>query len=478
MGQRLAELDDTRAPQDRESLTETLAAHWASTAYRDLPDSVVRAAKRFLLDTLAAGLAGATTDVAVATRSAMTFSLGSSTGAGLAEGSAVVWGTPSRLPPPQAALVNGTAAHALELDDFDGCGHSGAVVVPAVCAMAERLGASGQETLTAIVAGYDLASRVLEGAGGYRPHNDLGWHSSGTCGSYGAAAAVARLLSLDAATFAHALGVAGSFTGGIWAFLADGAMTKRFHPGKAAENGLTAALLARAGMTGPRFILDAEWGGFFSTYAGRAATPAATVARLGVDFRIVASGIKPYACCRGMHGCIDSLLDTMSTAATDHGAVDRIIVHGDARTVRQFGRQRIGTLLDAQFSLPYVLAVVADSGRATLDQFEPLRHGDRAIARLMAATEVVADRTLEPGENPELELRLRDGRRLSHQTGVARGGSQRPLSDADVTAKAKSLIAPVLGDARAEELIAMVHALDEVPNVQALTKLLARPKAP
>ena len=95
----------------------------------------------------------------------------------------------------------------------------------------------------ALLAGYDLAARVLEGAGGYRPHNDLGWHSTGTCGSFGAAAAAARSLgarSLD--RFADALGIAGTFTGGIWAFLADGAMTKRFHPGKAAENGLSAAL--------------------------------------------------------------------------------------------------------------------------------------------------------------------------------------------------------------------------------------------
>src|SRR6185312_2514596 len=199
------------------TLTERAARYWAGVGYDDLPRDAIRLAKRFLIDTLAAGIAGSD--------------------------GAVVWGRGMRLPIPQAALVNGTAAHALELDDFGGCGHSGAVVIPVVCALAARGGVSGREALVAILAGYDLAARVLEGAGGYRPHNALGWHSTGTCGSFGAAAAAARMLGLDAGRFADALGIAGTFTGGVWAFLADGADTKRFHPGKTAENGLTAALL-------------------------------------------------------------------------------------------------------------------------------------------------------------------------------------------------------------------------------------------
>src|SRR5581483_1196884 len=141
-----------------------------------------------------------------------------------AAGASVVWGRHATLPAALAAMVNGTAAHALELDDFGGCGHSGAVVLPVVLAFAGRGGISGKDALMAILAGYDLAARTLEGSGGYRPHNDKGWHSTGTCGSFGAAAAAARLLRLDAERFADALGIAGTFTGGIWAFLADGAM--------------------------------------------------------------------------------------------------------------------------------------------------------------------------------------------------------------------------------------------------------------
>ncbi len=147
------------------------------------------------------------------------------------------------------------------------------------------------------MAGYDLAGRVLKGSGGYRPHNERGWHSTGTCGSFGAAAASAKLLGLPSDVFMQALGIAGTFTGGTWAFLADGALVKRFHPGKAAETGVSAALLAQAGLTGPRHVLDAEWGGFYSTYAPGISTPAEAVRALGEEFHILESGIKPYACC-------------------------------------------------------------------------------------------------------------------------------------------------------------------------------------
>jgi len=251
------------------SLSEQLAAFWAQARYEDLPPEVVRAAKRLLLDTLAAGVAGGRTSVVDSVLRGAQAASGA--------GDIVLWGRAETLAPAAAALVNGTAAHALELDDFGGCGHSGAVVIPAVCALAQQQRSSGRDTILAIAAGYDVAGRVLEGSGGYRPHNERGWHSTGTCGSFGAAAGAARLLGSDRREFAHALGIAGTFTGGTWAFLADGALVKRFHPGKAAETGVAAALLARAGLTGPARILDANWGGFYPTYAPGVATPGAYV---------------------------------------------------------------------------------------------------------------------------------------------------------------------------------------------------------
>ena len=142
------------------SLTETLARYWAAARYEDMPREAVALAKRFLIDTLAATLAGSRSEVAaIALRAAEAAAEGNA-------GASIVFGRSDTLPAPLAAMVNGTAAHALELDDFGGCGHSGAVIVPVVCALAARGGISGKEGLTALLAGYDLAARTLEGAGG------------------------------------------------------------------------------------------------------------------------------------------------------------------------------------------------------------------------------------------------------------------------------------------------------------------------
>jgi 2-methylcitrate dehydratase PrpD len=448
------------------SLTEALANYWAPVRYEHLPSSAIALAKRFLLDNLAAALAGAGSEVALIALDAARAMAEDGTG------SSVVFGHRTTLPAPLAAMVNGTAAHALELDDFGGCGHSGAVVIPVVLALAARGRISGKAALAALLSGYDLAARVLEGAGGYRPHNEKGWHSTGTCGSFGAAAAAAKLIGLDAERFADALGIAGTFTGGIWAFLADGAMTKRFHPGRAAENGLTAALLAQAGMTGPRHVLEAEWGGFFSTYAPGIATPQATLAGLGSEFRIATSGMKPYACCRGLHACLDALFEVMRETGIDASSIAGMVVHGNAQVRRQFDRVAIGNCLDAQFSMQYALAVGALSGRATFDQFLPLRSEEPQVRRLMRLIEIVDDRVLEIGEYPPLELRLVDGRRFMRQIPFAKGAPENPLDDDELELKAVSLITPVLGTARCRQVMAQIARLEELDDLRDLTQLL------
>ena len=448
------------------TLTEQLADYWSNARCEDFPPDTVRLAKRFLIDTLAAGIAGAGSEVAQIVDRAVRGALERSSG------TSVLWGRKDTLPAREAALVNGTASHALELDDFGGCGHSGAVVIPAVLAIAGRGGLTGKDVLTAIVAGYDVAARVTEGAGGYRYHNDLGWHSSGTCGSFGAAAGAAKLLKLDRERYADALGVAGTFTGGIWAFLADGAMTKRFHPGKAAETGLSAALLAQSGMTGPRQVLEAKWGGFFSTYAREIATPDATLKGLGSEFRIARSGMKPYACCRGLHATIDALFELMRETGARPDDIERMVVHGNEQNKLQFDRPEIGTLLDAQFSFQYALAVGATSGRATLDQFVPPRHDDPNVRALMRRVEVAADREQKPGTYPPLEIRFRDGRAIERHIAYAKGAPENPLSDEELRGKVVSQVEPVLGAAQCKALMAAVASLDEVKDARDVLSLL------
>jgi 2-methylcitrate dehydratase PrpD len=448
-----------------DSLTETLAGYWAGARFEDIPPVVVATAKRFLLDTLAAGIAGADSDVTDAARRGAEATLEH------ASGSATLWGRNDRMPAAQAAMVNGTAAHALELDDFGGCGHSGAVVIPAVCALAGATRVTGRDALTAMIAGYDVAARVLDGSGGYRPVTQQGWHSTGTCGSFGAAAGAAKLLGLEVDLFTAALGIAGTFTGGIWAFLVDGAMTKRFHPGKAAQTGVEAALLAQAGMTGPRYVLEAEWGGFYATYSPQSAQPALTTAGLGDDFRIMRSGMKPHACCRDMHSALDAAIELVREAGVDSASVVGLRVHGNAQTQRQFSRREVTNLLEAQFSFPYSLAVAVASGRATLDQYRPLRTDDPEVRRLMDVTEIVADRTLEVGRYPSLEIHLADGRRLERDVLYAKGAAENPLTDEELGFKARTLLVPVLGDARCAELMACIAGLEKLDDFGTLNAL-------
>lgn len=451
---------------DQVSLTEQLARYWSGARYDDLPDAVVAMAKSVLLDTLSVGVRGADSEVASATRKGIFSALECSAG------SASLWGTMLSLPPSAAALVNGTASHAYEFDDYGGCGHSGAVVVPAVCATAERVRADGRAVIVGLAAGYDIAARITEGAGGYRAHNDLGWHSTGTCGTFGAAAGAAYLLGLDAARFTSALGLAGSCAGGTWAFLVDGAMSKRFHPGRSSENGVSAALLAEAGLVGPRFILEAAWGGFYGTYARSVSVPEATVQALGRDFRILSSGQKPYPCCRGLHSSVEALLDIMREHRITGNDIERMIVHGADRTVRQFAKRDVRTLLDAQFSMPYSLGIVAATGRAGLDEFLPPHMSDPRVLALMDRVEILPDRQLGPYDEPDLEVRGRDGKVWTRHVPLPIGSPGRPIDEERLLSKDAGVAVPVIGQRQFDALRQAVMALETVRDFRDVTALL------
>ena len=285
----------------KQTIAERLGTFVADTTFEQLPREVVEKAKRHILDTLGAALVGATSEEAGRARAALLPIEGS--------GIAPVWGRCESVAPRNAALLNGIAAHAFELDDTGGCDHSGAVVLPAAVAALSLLDkpVSGRAFIIAVVLGYDVGRRALEGFGGYRPHNEAGWHSTGTCGTFAAAAACASLLRLTPKQARSCLGLAASFSGGLWAFIHDGAMAKRVHAGRAAESGLLAALLARANMTGPAHVFEDVWGGFLRTYAHASTDPDALLRDLGESWRIMRCAIKPYASCRDTHAAVDAI---------------------------------------------------------------------------------------------------------------------------------------------------------------------------
>lgn len=465
---------DTPAETDRRpepSLSESLAAFTADLSLAQVPGQVVQHAKLLLLDLLGAALAGVGTEESRAI-------LAASRAFGPADGACTLWGTMRRTSPAVAALVNGTIAHAQELDDFGGADHSGAVVVPTVLAIAQaqRI-ADGARVLEAMIAGYDVALRVLEAAGGYRAHNNhSGWHSTGTCGSFGAAAAAARMLGLDARRTAWALGLAGSFTGGTWAYLADGAMSKRYHPGRAAEIGLTAGYLAREGFTGPTRVLEADWGGFLPTYAGDAACPEAITAGLGSEHRIMKSGIKPYASCRGVHSVLDVIFGLCATHALRAADVASVEIRCNVASLMSLGERDPQTRLAAQMSLPYGVAVALVTGRASLAEYEPHRLADSAVREMIGRIRMSVDPAIDENTEPYVTVITTDGRRLQGHEPIGLGDPRNALPEDAIVAKFDDLAPRALAGGTVERLRDAVLTLPAPGSLARLLDALGSPR--
>jgi len=445
-----------------------MGAFIAESVTAELPVAVVEKATRHALDTFGAALAGSGSDEARAVRAMLQATAGS--------GPAATWGTDLALSPRDAALANGVAAHAYELDDTGGCDHSGAVVLPAAVAALSLASepVAGTEFLMAIVLGYDIGRRVLEAFGGYQPHNAAGWHSTGTCGVFGATAAACRILHGDARQCAAAIGLAASFAGGLWAFIHDGSQAKRMHAGRAAEGGLLAALLARQGITGPAQVFEDVWGGFLPSYAHGPTRAAALVDELGRSWRIERAAIKPYASCRGTHGAIDAT----SQILQDHGLCSDDVARIDVRLSGflhgMCGGTDVATLPAAQMSLPYAVAARIGLGHAGLSAYSPACRQDERLLNLMRRVAMQVDAGMQPDEEPFIAIRTRNGQRFEGRVTVPLGAPGNPLSDAALVAKFMELAGRVLPEPQAVRLHDAVLRLDACADARDLLPLLAR----
>ncbi|WP_431824881.1 MmgE/PrpD family protein [Burkholderia sp. F1] len=451
---------------DMQTRATRLAAFVAQTPADALPDDVVAKAKRHVLDTFGAALAGA---AAVETRSARAL-----TGAA-GHGGAPLWGTRRTAGARDAAFVNGIAAHALELDDSGGCDHSGAVVLPA--ALAALAGAArpvtGRECLSAIVLGYDVGRRVLEAAGGYSAHNGAGWHSTLSCGVFGAAAASARVLGLDAARTRDALGHAASFAGGLWGFIHDGSQTKRLHAGRAAEGGVLAALLAREGVSGPAHVFDDVWGGFFNTFAAQSHAPDALTDGLGMHWKLMRCSIKPHASCRSAHAAVDAALQLAGGRTFAAGDIERIAVRASGFVARMCGGRDLSTLSSAQMSLPYAVAAALVFGDTGIGVYRAERRADPRIAAMLARIAVDVDPALGDLDEPTVTLHRKDGVAVSRHVPIALGDPRNPLSDDALLGKYRTLAVTALDAAGADALADACLSLERLPDARVLQERLA-----
>src|SRR6266852_2154450 len=274
--------------------------HWVSgLELSSVPADVVSHLKLCMLDSIGCGLYGAVKPWGrIAGDVAVSFSGG---------GAASLFGRAEKVSPADAALANGTAIHGFEIDDAHVTSslHPGAVTLPASLAVGEARRASGAEVLAALAAGYEIGLRVGVCAG--VSHSISGYHVTGTVGTLGAAAAAARLLKLSPQQAAHALGIGATQAAGLYA-ARTGAMTKRFHAGRASQSGVLAAYLAGQGFTGSLDVLEAPFGGFMSTLHGQH-DAATIVADLGERWETARVGLKAYAACASAHTTIDGILE-------------------------------------------------------------------------------------------------------------------------------------------------------------------------
>jgi 2-methylcitrate dehydratase PrpD len=440
-----------------------LSAFTSSLHATDLPAAVAAKTKIHLLDTLGAALAG--------TRS-REFRQVLQTIETRETGGARIWAIGTRASVRDAALLDGVAAHVFELDDTGGCDHSGAVVVPAVFAAVDGRVVSGRDLLSAIVVGYEVGRRLLEASGGYDRHNGAGWHSTGTCGTVGAAAAVARLWNLGPAETAHAITIATSFSSGLWAFIHDGAQTKKIHAGRAAEGGVLAAQLAGTGFTGPSQVFDEVWGGFFRTHDHEPGDLSAFTAELGEVFKISRVSLKPYASCRGTHSAVDAIDDVLVETGRDPATIEKIVVRAAGFLVDMCGRPVVDPLAGAQMSLPLALALRLVHGSAGLSSYAAERRHDPRVAAVLSRIEVVTDPDQDPLDEPVLDIRFADGTRIERMVPRATGSPERPMSPVGVEAKFAELAGMALAPeavAAVADLVGRLEALDDVaPLVDAL----------
>jgi len=448
------------------SLSEQLAAFVAGFADDSLPAAVVHRTKRHILDTLGAALAGAAAVESSSARAVMSVD-----GRGVGQ----VWGTRQSLGTRNAAFVNGVAAHALELDDSGGCDHSGAVVLPAAFATlaSSPRPVSGHELITSVVLGYDVGRRVLEACGGYSPHNARGWHSTMTCGVFGATAASARLLGLDAAQTGAALGHAGSLSGGLWGFIHDASQTKRMHTGRAAEGGLLAALLARENVSGPTQVFADVWGGFFNAFAPDTHEPQALLHELGETWKIMRCSIKPHASCRSAHAAVDATLDLIGGKPCEPDQLRGVHVRLSAFVERMCGGRDLRNLASSQMSLPYAVASVLVYGHAGIEAYLETARLDPRMARVMECITLEVDPAMSDLDEPVVTLTMRGDAPRSRQVLTPLGDPRNPLSDTDLLSKYRSLAAIALDDTSANALAEAVLELDNLADARTLLPWLS-----
>ncbi len=457
-----------------QALKSTVLARFiVETPSEAIPQAMVEKAVRHILDSIGAGVAGAVSVEAQRLTAALREE-------GEGEGCATLWGQGSTMTPLNAVLVNGTASHAFELDDTGGCDHSGAVVVPAALAAVEmaKRKVTGREFIDAVVIGYDIARRPLEACGAYEPHNGAGFHSTGTCGTFGAAAATARILGLDVEETQNALGLASSFSSGLWCCVHDGAQSKRLHAGHAAYGGLMSAVLARRGYTGPGQVFEEVWGGFNHSFAPTSSDPDAYLRGLGDNWKLARVSIKPHASCRSTHAAIDAVDNLRTRHGFSAEDIEEILVRINPFVFGMCGHATRHPMNSAQLSIPYSLAADLVFGSVGLPSFARSRRDDQRVIDMMARIRFDVDHTQKDDDEPTVRVTLKNGQSWEEHVPMPLGAPTNPVTDEALLKKFSGVVGMVFDEATTQKLADVLMGLERVTDVknEVVTLLASTPK--
>ena len=441
--------------------TRILAAFAAGLRAESIPASVLRRGEDLLLDWAASALAGKGAEpVEIVERFARAM--------GPADGAAEVLISRRHTSPLFAAMVNAASSHVAEQDDVHNGSvfHPATVVFPSALAVAQALGSSGRDLLTACVAGYEVGIRVGEFLG--RSHYRI-FHTTGTAGTLAAAAAVGRLLGLDAEQMLHAFGSAGTQSAGLWEFLRDAAHSKQLHTAHAAAAGLTAAYLARDGFTGAQHILEGPQG--LAAGTSTDADPSRLIDGLGTRWAVAETSFKFHASCRHNHPAADALLQAMQDHRLASADIESVVAH-----VHQAAIDVLGPVTDpqtvhqAKFCMGAVLGLIATQGRAGLAEFDghfrdPQVRAFSRCVRMELDAEV--DAAYPARWIGKVTIHTRDGRCIEGRVDEPKGDPGNSLSRVELEDKALRLAAYRNGASAAEMrgVIARIWAIETAPQV-------------
>jgi 2-methylcitrate dehydratase PrpD len=440
------------------SIAQQLAAWAFELNFASLPSHVVEDARWRMVDQVGVNIAG-TREPSAAMVARVAESFG-----GHSQATTLVYG--QRLPAPLAGWVNGTVGHGPDYDDMNGLAavHISSVAVPAALAAAEARGANGQECLLAMVTGAEIALRIATGAPPHQFHH-RGLHGTGVAGPFAAAGIAAKLGGLDAGQIANALGMAGSRSSGLMQTLIDGSWVKRLHPGWAVQGGLTCALLAAEGYTGPREVVEGKFGFFNSLLHGdeELFDFDHIVADLGTRWLLPITTYKPWPNGVWNHASMDGAAAIVQRERLPLDDIARIDTFVPPICIPIVCEPREAKLhptspYHLKFSLQYSVGMLLVHGRVEVDDFTEAMVADAAVRSVAERVFCHADESMRPDHFPaRVEITTTDGRRFVEDVPAQRGDPDNPMQPDDHRRKFRGNVEPTLGAGRTEELLAKLE---------------------